>query len=362
MQRLNFVLENELNGLGGKVMGLWNLIQNGYEVPLTFVVMPDEKMTDDEFEQTSVSKNIIQVLSSYGRIDQLWAVRSSAPHEDGNENSYAGQNETYLNISALEVPRYIEKCRASARLSTDYAKQAGNEADSTLVVIVQQMVKDVSYAGVLFTGNPDTGNRHESVIEYVEGLGDKLVGGTQNPIETIVTQLDATFVSKEEKVTRGVTYMLSELRELEEIYENKPVDIEWAVDKYGGITFLQIRPLTGVNWDYSQLNGMGIGKQEVSGTVQRLQHMEIKKTGAKLPYFSEGNILVSKMTDPRMINEMIASAAIVTEIGGRTCHAAIVSRELGKPCLVGCASARFLTNGDKIIVKPSEGKFEYVTS
>jgi pyruvate,water dikinase len=210
-----------------------------------------------------------------------------------------------------------------------------------MCVVVQEMVQ-AKYAGVLFTADPETGRRDVSVLEFVNGLGDGLVSGTEMPAGSfkVVSKLYPVWDSNWFMGLADIIHIGLRLGH----FWDKPLDIEWAIDDRGIPYVLQARPLTALPPEpKSQTIAVNTGAV-VEGVVGRIPG----------PAFKKGQVLVTEMTDPRMINAMLKAKAIVTEIGGRTCHAAVVSRELGLPCLVGYGPAKDLDNGDIVEVDTME--------
>ena len=328
---------------GGKAAGLLRLYRLGHRIPNTFIV-------PEYADVNEVIDVIAQVDEDCGftpieifRPNRLWAVRSSGRGEDGEEMSYAGQHLTELNVELEDIPASIERCRESEAWSVPYVKAVGGGLEKKgMSVVVQEMV-EAKFAGVLFTADPDDGRRDVSVLEFVKGLGDGLVSGTEMPEDSF--RIVSTLYPKWEPTWQPVFENIVDLgRRLHNTYG--PVDIEWAVDKDERLYFLQVRPLTALppepvpEHETIAINTGGT----VEGVVGRIPG----------PVFKKGQILVTRMTDPRMINAMLKAKAIVTEIGGRTCHAAVVSRELGLPCLVGYEPASRLYNGDVVEVDTKE--------
>jgi pyruvate,water dikinase len=333
---------------GGKAAGLLRLYRLGHRIPNTFIVPEHADVNEviDVIAEFDEDCNFTPGINP----PRLWAVRSSGRGEDGEEMSYAGQHLTELNVELEDIPAAIERCRDSEAWSAPYVKAienlvlgvGGKVEKKGMCVVVQEMVQ-AKYAGVLFTADPESGRRDVSVLEFVKGLGDGLVSGTEMPEESfkVVSSLYPNWDLNWRSIFSNVVEMG---RRLHNTYG--PVDIEWAIDKEERLYFLQVRPLTALPPEPILEEGViAINTGEiVKGVVGRIPG----------PVFKKGQILVTKMTDPRMINAMLKAKAIVTEIGGRTCHAAVVSRELGLPCLVGYELASKLYTGDVVEVDTKE--------
>ena len=331
------------------------------------------------------------------------AVRSSATAEDLPEASFAGQQESFLNIRGEDD--LLEACRrCMASLFTDraiaYREAHGfDHMDVALSVGVQKMIRanDAS-AGVLFTIDTETGFPEAIVINAAWGLGETVVKGQVTPDqftvykpfldrEGLVPILRKERGSKEEKIiyTEGGTetvatsdeeraaFTLSDDeiltlarwgQQIEAHYE-RPMDIEWAKDGRSGDLFIvQARPETvqsqraaDVLKSYrltesgtSLLTGQAIGEAIATGTVCIIEDV------ADIDQFEEGAILVTGSTDPDWVPIMKRAAGIITDHGGRTSHAAIVSRELGVPAILGTETATdTLRNGQRITLSCAEG-------
>jgi pyruvate,water dikinase len=348
-----------------------------------------------------------QLSQRYGEAESDVAVRSSATAEDLPEASFAGQQETYLNVRGL--PQLLEACRKCfASLFTDRAisyraKRGYEHALVALSVGVQKMVRaDLGASGVIFTLDTESGFDRVVLITAAYGLGENVVQGVVNPDEYVVfkptlAEISRRLGSKEvalrydEGGGRGTRnrpvpeslrdqFVLTpdETRELarqaiaiERHYSERagaprPMDIEWAKDGPSGALFvLQARPETAharrdpaklVKWRLLErgplrARGRAVGTQIGSGPVARLEH------AAQAREFPAGGVLVTGMTDPDWEPILKRAAAIVTDRGGRTCHAAIVARELGIPCVVGTGDAtRTLAPGEPVTVACSEGE------
>lgn len=317
------------------------------------------------------------------------AVRSSATTEDLSTASFAGQQETYTNIKGnQELIHAVKKCFASlytARAVYYRHKKGFKEGEALLSVVVQRMINSEK-SGVVFTKNPMTG-ANEVVIEAVFGLGEGIVSGKIKPDQYIVSpEIEITSIkisekrtaivrmaSGEEKVVKlteekGKQQVLSEkeikilantVLKIEEHYK-KPQDIEFAVES-GRIYIVQSRPITTLEKEVIKkkqvisgnvlLTGLAASPGASSGIVK------IIKTMADLPKIKQGDVLVTKMTNPDMVVTMQRAAAIITDEGGATAHAAIVSREMGIPCVVGTENAtQKLQDGMMVTVDGTNGK------
>jgi pyruvate,water dikinase len=315
------------------------------------------------------------------------AVRSSATTEDLADASFAGQQETFLNIKGKsDLILSVKKCFASlftSRAAYYRHKKGYEHTKASLAVVVQRMI-DSEKSGVIFSRDPT--NQSENVIlEAVFGLGEGIVSGAITPDKYIISKdleiLDRKIEEKKIAIIRDsggnqTTVKLSseksnqqvlkdhEVKRLAEISLNleehykKPQDIEWAIEG-GEIYIVQTRAITTIgkkteNKEISGeiiLSGLGASPGVASGKVKVINDL------AELDKIQIGDILVTKMTNPDMVVSMQRSVAIITDEGGLTAHAEIVSREMGIPAVVGTREATTkLKDGDIVTVDGSSGK------
>ncbi len=320
------------------------------------------------------------------------AVRSSGTMEDTAGTSFAGMNATVTNVKGEhQLLEAVHTCWASLYgervLSYRIAQEIAEEP--TLAVIVQAMIPS-ERSGILFTVDPSTGNVQRLVIEAVYGQGESIVSGAVEPDTYIVDREDGSLMSirigtKSWKIVRGkdghdtrlevpkelqlapvltpdTIARLAALGTAIERHYGKPQDIEWAIAN-DVISIVQSRPVTTrlapavphsvpavrTNQDIL-LQGLGASSGVVAGRVR------ILADPSEEDRFVDGEILVAPMTSPDWVPLMKRAAALVTDRGGITCHAAIVSRELGLPCVVGTSDATtLLHDGDIITVDGSSG-------
>jgi pyruvate,water dikinase len=347
--------------------------------------------------------------------DATFAVRSSATAEDLPEASFAGQQETFLNVSGIdgvlakmrEVFASLYNDRAiSYRVHKGYA-----HGDVALSAGVQRMVRsDLGSAGVMFTIDTESGFPDVVFITSSYGLGETVVQGAVNPDEFYVHKqalqrgkqaiirrnlgsklIRMTFASADERAASGRLvatldtateqrnrYSLSddEVAELAryavtiEQHYGRPMDIEWGKDGVDGkLYILQARPETvksqaaGRPEQRFALKGSGTVLAEGRAIGQKIGTgpVRIVESVADMDRVQAGDILVTDMTDPNWEPVMKRASAIVTNRGGRTCHAAIIARELGIPAVVGCGDAtERLKEGALVTVACSEGDTGYV--
>ncbi len=328
------------------------------------------------------------------------AVRSSATAEDLPDASFAGQQDTYLHISGEEeLVKHVRMCWASlwtSRAIYYREKQKYDHFAVALSVVVQKMVNSKK-SGVMFTANPINNSREELMINASWGLGEAVVSGAVTPDEYILNKKTGEIVEKNisqkevmvVKRSEGVGTEFVKVREylgeeavdaecltkeeldilvdyglkVEKLYGSVQ-DTEWGFDMdTGKFYFLQSRPIT----------TLGEAKEEKEVKMEKENLVQLVKGLPASPglgrgvvknildlvdisQVDEGDILVTGMTNPDMVPAMRKAAAVVTDEGGRTCHAAIVSRELGIPCIVGSKDAtKVLQDGMFVTVDATRG-------
>lgn len=332
--------------------------------------------------ETEIKEAYKQLNKRFNLKDTFVAVRSSATAEDLPDASFAGQQETYLNVKGAEdLLDKVVKCWSSlfTPRAIFYRTEKNFAHEKVFISVGVQKMVNSRAAGVMFTINPVTGNRNEIVIEGNYGLGESVVSGAVNPDDFVVDKIAMEI--KERRIARKtIKYIrdpetgktvhvdvpdeqqkevcvsdqeimaLAELARKIEKHYGKPMDIEWAIDQdlpYPGNIFLvQARPETvwsktmetpteskakideslkvAVKGISAGKRGYGFGVAKVALTTEQAASM-----------MQKGDILVTDMTNPDFVPYMKIASAIVTDKGGITSHAAIVSRELNIPCVVG---------------------------
>jgi pyruvate, water dikinase len=322
-----------------------------------------------------------------GDPDVAVAVRSSATAEDTASASFAGMNETFLNTCGSEaVIEAVKRCWISLFGSRTiyYRGQRGfSQAEMDIAVVVQIQIPSTR-AGVMFTVDPASGEQDQLVIEGSFGLGEAVVSGSVSPDRYVVRKSDLTITTRSvrakelaiEAAAKGggtVTRALSPQESVRPVLNDEEVlqlarlgiaieqhygaaqDTEWSFDPDGNVWMLQSRPITTTAADDHPANvvlvrGLGAAPGQASGSVRLLS--DPHDTAA----LQAGDVLVAHMTTPDWVPLMRKAAAIVTDSGGMTCHAAIVTRELGIPCVVGTGDAtKRLRNGEIVTVDATHG-------
>lgn len=352
-----------------------------------------EKAIDEAYEQLE---------KEYGQ-EATWAVRSSATAEDLPDASFAGQQETFLNVSGLaNIKQSIREVFASLfndRAISYREHQGFDHNEVALSAGIQKMVRsDIASAGVAFSLDTESGFRDVVFITGSYGLGEMVVQGAVNPDEfyvhkqTLTTGRPAVLrrtlgqkaiqmiysgeanpvktvdVDPEQRVLfclndDEVETLAKMVVTIEEHYK-RPMDVEWAKDGIDNrIYIVQARPETvqsqqeNVIEEYALKErskiiavGRSIGKKIGKGRVRLFNSLD------QMDQFEEGDVLLTDMTDPDWEPIMKKASAIITNRGGRTCHAAIIARELGVPAVVGCGDAtELVADGSEVTVSCSEG-------
>lgn len=365
-----------------------------------------------------------QLAEEFGQqgLDDLdVAIRSSATAEDLPDASFAGQQDTFLNIRGKRsVLQACHNCFASlfTNRAISYRHDKGyGQFDVSLSIAVQKMVRsDSAYSGVIFSIDTETGFKDAVFLTAAYGLGENVVQGTVNPDEyyafkptlkmgkkAIINRkvgdrdIKMVYSMEDEATTKNVATTITERHRyvldddeilklaewaciIEDHYSKeagyyKPMDIEWAKDGdgvnvgTGKLFIVQARPETihsqrdsNTYENYFLLEegeiltrGTAVGMKVGQGVANVIE------SSAEMDKFKEGQVLVTNMTDPDWEPIMKLASAIVTNKGGRTCHAAIVSRELGIPCVIGTGDAdEVIQTGHKITVSCCEGETGHV--
>ncbi len=340
--------------------------------------------------------------------DASFAVRSSATAEDLPDASFAGQQETYLNIkgidNVLEATKHVFASLYNDRAISYRVHQGFTHAEVALSAGVQRMVRsDTGAAGVMFTLDTESGFRDVVFITSSYGLGEMVVQGAVNPDEFYVSKLCLKngkpavlrrgLGTKAEKMIFGSSESAgksvetkavapaererfsltdAEVEELAkyavsiEAHYGRPMDIEWGRDGGDGkLYILQARPET-VRSQESKTDsltryrmtaaGNKIAEGRAIGSKVGQGPARVIKDVSEIGQFQDGDVIVTDMTDPNWEPVMKRAAAIITNRGGRTCHAAIIARELGVPAVVGCEDATDVVNeGETLTVSCCEG-------
>ncbi|WP_048191585.1 phosphoenolpyruvate synthase [Methanobacterium sp. SMA-27] len=356
---------------------------------ITETTMPDEI-------KTIIIEAYNALCHRIGKDDVFVAIRSSATAEDLPEASFAGQQDTYLNIRGSEdVVEYVQKCWASLFESRAIFYREENDFDHSKVyiaVVVQEMV-NAEKAGVMFTVHPSTGEE-KILIEAAWGLGEGVVSGTvtpdtcwydkekneildykisdkkvmfdRDPDTGYTVKVDVPEDLREKRVlSNDEITQLAQLGKRIQNHYNFPQDTEWAIEG-GKIYMLQSRPVTTLGKDNGEskseqeseeriiiAKGLGASPGMASGAVKIVRNTD------ELDKIEKGDILVTVMTTPDMVPAMKRAEGIITDEGGVTCHAAIVSRELGIPCVVGTGDGSKILKENSVVTLDGSKGFVY---
>jgi len=418
---------DDLESVGGKAASLGEMTAAGLPVPPGFVVtassyrsfIEDTGIDEELFDAVDVdaedsaalaeaesrAKELIletempeslrdHVLGAYADLDEgdaFVAVRSSATAEDLPDASFAGQQETFLNITGEDLVDRVKRCWASlfTQRAIYYRQEQGFPHDVVDIAVVVQKMVDAETSGVMFTSHPSTGEP-KLIIEAAWGLGEAVVSGSVSPDNYVIDRasgevLEETVADKkvmhvrdeetgktverevaderrEERVLADEELdRLVELGERAEHHYDSPQDVEWALVD-GEVYMLQSRPITTISEGESEAGvadgsgaaaesgdgdvldqGLGASPGIASGEVRIIRKLD------QLDKVAEGDVIVTEMTTPDMVPAMKRAAGIITDEGGMTSHAAIVSRELGVPAVVGCGDATSILGDGQLI-------------
>ena len=360
-----------------------------------------------DFER-SIDEAYAKLEAEYGT-EVTWAVRSSATAEDLPDASFAGQQETFLNVHGLaDIKVAIRKVFASLFNDRAISYRVHQGFDHSLVALsagIQKMVRsDIAASGVMFTLDTESGFDKVVFITGSYGLGEMVVQGAVNPDEfyvhketltagrpavlrrTLGSKLIQMVYSKagddpveviDIEPEKSAQYCIND-HQVEELakqamviekHYKRPMDLEWALDGTDGELYIvQARPETVQSQSSnvmerfdlqgeadSLIEGRSIGSKIGSGTAKIIMSID------DMDQINPGDVLITDMTDPDWEPIMKRASAIVTNRGGRTCHAAIIARELGVPAVVGCGDAtRKVQDGTEVTVSCAEGDTGFV--
>lgn len=346
-----------------------------------------ESLPIPEEIENSILKAYDRLCTQRKKKNVAVAVRSSATAEDLPGASFAGQQDTYLNVNRKTLLKRVHQCWGSlfTPRAIAYRKEKGFAHDQVLISVGVQELIESYVSGVTFTMEPVSGDKNKVVINASWGLGEAIVSGSVTPDEYVVEKNTLRIVAKEifkkdkqivsdkggstkwvtvpknmqdkpaltdKEIARLVQYGV----QIENHYKF-PQDIEWAIDKDGRTFILQSRPVTvGVTTeeikkkerrDFMEqdilIRGLGVSPGQGSGKAKII--LKVKD----IANLEKGEVLVTEMTTPDWVPAMKKASAIVTNLGGKTCHAAIVSRELGVPCIVGTKNGTEVIKDGQIV-------------
>jgi len=373
--------------VGGKAASLAFMLKSGINVPDGFVITTEAYRSYNAKEMPADLIGKIQAAFTSLGAERV-AVRSSAIAEDSGAASWAGQLESYLNVTSETLIENIKKCWRSidSPRAKQYAATTGAKPEDLAVAVVIQSMVASEESGVMFTVDPVSNNRNHVMIEGSYGLGEMVVQGEVMPDHFTVDRksgeiLERQIGAKEQKLVfeagkntlkptslaeRGKLCLedsqVAKLKDiglkLESLY-GKPQDVEWAIAD-GTIYIVQARPITTLSADATHIGtidgkilaeGLGASHGLATGPVRLIESVdEVEQAQA-------GEVLVAKMTSPDFIEAFNKVVGVVTDSGGSASHAAIVSRELNIPAVVGTTDAtQKLKNGQLVTVDGYNGK------
>ena len=423
---------NIVGGKGANLGEMYNLgipVPNGFVVPVnvyfqfikennlqpkiadilktTDVDQPDQLLHASKQIRSIIKKSpinhqtAVKIMSAYKKLSDFGglkdvpvAVRTSATAEDTADASFAGQGDTFLNVTGeTNVLHRVRDCWSSLftpRSIFYQVKKHYNHFKIGVAVPVQRLIQsDIS--GVMFTVNPVTNEKNQIIVEAIWGLGEYIVQGTVSPDQYIINKNDWTVISENHveqkteliraehetkevdvpktkqnkiKITPTTAIKIAKIGQKLHQHYGKPQDIEFAIDNKGKLFIVQTRPITTVVSNQKTLDIQTTkisqkpdltGEQASPGTASGT--IIIIKSPKEINRVKKGQILVTSMTTPDFVPAMKIVSGIITDKGGQTSHAAIVSRELGVPCVVGTKTAtKFFSEGDIVTLNGTTGE------
>lgn len=355
-------LDKAKNDSGGKAYGLYMLIKSNINVPKGFVL---------QNSQTFSSSDIIRIEQKLKGLNEKskLAIRSSASDEDGSIQSYAGIFETVLNVdnNIDEVIKAIKTVNDSVK--SNVANNYSNKKRK-MNIIIQEMIEP-RISGVCFTNSIDVDGFECALFEYVEGVGEKLVSGKANSNRIVIKykngKLNLGNITLNGKLTNfeGFNELCTLIQKAIDKYD-KNLDIEWCIDNKGTAFLLQARPIT--KEVFVQINNNENTNIIVAsrGFVEAETHVinsneDFEIVQKEIDNFPENKILVCDYTETYYLPAMKKAKGIITNTGSFLCHAAIVSRELNIPCIVGYEGATDLfPSGTKIKLDANNNKISLI--
>ncbi len=377
-----------------------DLMKRGEQVRKTILATKMPKDLEDEIAEA------YKILSKEYKVANVdTAIRSSATAEDLPDASFAGQQETFLNIkSEKQVILAVKKCIASLFTNRAISYRVDKGFDHFKIALsagVQKMVRsDLAASGVMFSIDTESGFENAVLINSIYGLGENIVQGKVNPDEFYVFKPTKAIISRsigkknlrmvystakgktvkdvrvnaadqaKQSITDEQIVQLAEWAVQIEKHYKRPMDMEWALDgKDKKLYIVQARPETVQsqrNFNVVEkyrleekgdviLTGQSVGSKIGAGVVNKIMDVN------EIADFKPGQVLLTDMTDPDWEPIMKIASAIITDKGGRTCHAAIISREMGIPCVVGTNDAtKKIKTDQKVTVSCAEGEEGYV--
>ena len=372
----------------------------------TDVDQPDQLLTASKQIKSIIKKSpinhqtAVKIMAAYKKLSEFGgfkdtpvAVRTSATAEDTADASFAGQGETFLNVvGETNVLYRIRDCWASLFTPRSIFYQVKKHYDHFKIgvaVPVQKLIQS-EVSGIVFTVNPVTNEKNQIIVETIWGLGEYIVQGIVSPDQQIINKNDWTIISEnhveqktqlsrsqhetkeiavpkskqnKNKINNATAIKIAKIGQKLHSHYGKPQDIEFAIDNKGKLFIVQTRPITTVISNQKTLDNQSrinqkpdlTGEQASPGTASGV--VIIINSPKEIDRVQKGQILVTTMTTPDFVPAMKKVNGIITDKGGQTSHAAIVSRELGVPCVVGTKTAtKFLKEGDIVTLNGTTGE------
>lgn len=373
----------------------------------TNVDEPDQLLSASKVIRSLIKKSpinpqaAINIMKAYKKLSEFGglkdvpvAVRTSATAEDTADASFAGQGDTFLNVvGETNVLHRVRDCWSSLFTPRSLFYQVKKHYDNFKIgvaVPVQKLVQS-EISGIAFTVNPVTNEKNQIIVETIWGLGEYIVQGVVSPDQHIINKNDWSIISENHveqktqllrsehetkeidvpkskqnkiKISVATAIKIAKIGQKLQNHYGKPQDIEFAIDNKGKLFIVQTRPITTVISNQKILDNQSaniskqpdlIGEQACPGTASGV--VIIINSPKEISRVKKGQILVTSMTTPDFVPAMKLVNGIITDKGGQTSHAAIVSRELGVPCVVGTKIAtKILKEGDIVTLNGTTGQ------
>ncbi len=368
---------------------------------------PDELLSASKTIRSLIKKSpinpqaAINIMKAYKKLSEFGglknvpvAVRTSATAEDTADASFAGQGDTFLNVvGETNVLNRVRDCWSSLFTPRSLFYQVKKHYDNFKIgvaVPVQKLVQS-EISGITFTVNPVTNEKNQIIVETIWGLGEYIVQGVVSPDQHIINKTDWSLISESHveqktqllrsehetkeidvpkskqnkiKISVATAIKIAKIGQKLQNHYGKPQDIEFAIDNKGKLFIVQTRPITTVVSNQKILDNQSVninkqpdltGEQACPGTASGV--VIIINSPKEINRVKKGQILVTTMTTPDFVPAMKMVNGIITDKGGQTSHAAIVSRELGVPCVVGTKNAtKIFKEGDIVTINGTTGQ------
>lgn len=343
---------------GGKAYGLNKLNKLNVKVPSAYAINQDAINMIIENDNETIEE-LNKVLDKFDK-NTLFAIRSSASNEDGNDKSFAGMYESVLNVQnnttkIIDAIKKVNKSLNSTRVGSY------NDERSKMNIVLQEMIQP-KVAGVCFTDAIDFDGSDSFYVEYVEGLGEALVSGKRTAKYVVISQNDFSYRCEDEKDRILFVDLINNLRDIKS-KTSEELDMEWCITENGEAYFVQARPITKKIIIREKLStGAVASPGYCSGIIYVIDEDvdDDEIITQKIKNFPAGAILLAKTTDTNYVPAMKKASGIITTEGSVLSHAAIIAREFGIPCITGYKDAfKMFENGKAVTINTNDKSIIY---